>query len=257
MKGTGKRKKVTSMLATVCFLTALALLLSTAGVTLAKYISQQKSSGAAVAKPFYFSSDKLGEELPYYQIDEPAEGGNAEITFTLSNFIDRLRRTEGALHYTYQAVSGSGPEGTAIAGTAGQGDFAGTDFETTPEIVLTLDPAAFEQDGTVTVIATATSPYKKTIGARFGFASEESEVQYAVSTQGDAVILELSGGDGGGITVAWPSELTPDLTNTVFQGASANSVTFVPETGKRYALTFLMTEHGKEYTAQDFTVTQS
>lgn len=255
MKIRGKKPdKKRSLLAVLLFFALLALLLSTTGVTLAKYVSQRHSSGAAVAKPFYFSSDKLAEDTPYYQIDEPAEGETVEVAFTLSNFVDRLRRTDTSIHYTYRAEDASG---AVVPGTQGEGDLAAGDFETTPQIVLELGHAAFGDGGAVTVVAESTSPYQTVISAKFGFVPVQEQLQVSVGEQGDAVVMELAGGDGGNVTVSWPDSLSPDLSNTVFEGAVPGSVTFAAKSGARYALTFFKSDPAAEYTAADFQITHS
>lgn len=254
MRETGKKKKRISVLAALCFVTVLALLLSTAGVTLAKYIAESGGDGAAVAKPFYFSSDKLAEDMPYYQIDEPDGEETVTVSFTLSNFVDKLRRTEGTVRYTYRAVSGAEPSAAPITGTEGTGEFQGTGFETAPEIVLNLKRADFDADGVVTVVASATSPYEKTISAQFGFTARQHLLQWVVTEQDNAMVLELAGGDGRNVTVSWPDTLSPDLSNSVFEGAASGTVTFAAEAGARYALTFFKSDPEGVYTEADFSV---
>lgn len=249
------------MLAALLFVTALALLLSTAGVTLAKYISSRQNTGAAVAKPFYFSSDKLAEDLPHYRIDPPGSGTTVTLTFTLSNYVDDLRRTEETIAYTYKAVSGTDVSAAAIQDASGntaqgQGELKASDVSP-KTITLEVPLSAFNGDGVVTVAATATSPYEKTIGAQFGFTALENVVQYTAQTTGNAVVLELSGGSGENVSVTWPQGLVPDTTNPIFLGYSGHTVTFVPESGKRYALTFLKENPGTDFQKEDFSVVQS
>lgn len=250
----GDKKKIKrSLLVALCLLTAGALTVSAGVVTLAKYITQNQGEGAAVARPFYFSSDKLGEDSPYYQIDEPGEGQVVEISFTLSNFVDTLRRTDTDIHYEYRVING---DGQPIASAGGQGTLAGTGFTTTPAIELSLAQEDFGINGVITVEAESTSPYEKLLSAQFGFAAEQRELQVVVGEQGDAVVLELAGGNGGSLTVSWPDTLSPDLSNTVFEGASPGTVTFIMESGARYGLTFLKHDPSITYTVADFTISQ-
>lgn len=257
-KNTAQQKKRISTLAAFLITTLLALLLSTAGVTLAKYFSRLASAGAAVPRPFYFSSDLLKEDFPYYRLEEPAAGEEITIEFTLSNFIDQLRRTNGEMHYAYWAVSGTDPKGEAIAGTRRESFFSGIDFETTIPLKISLSREDFGADGVVTVVAESTSPYDKIIGAQFGFATGKQELQYNVIEEGDAVVLQLSGGSGQPVTVSWTEgmHLAPDKTNTILQGVSGTSVTFTAESGVRYALTFFREIPGAPFNKNDFTVTE-
>lgn len=118
-----KKKKIQfqRVLAALVFLVALALLLSTVGATLAKYVNQAAKNGAAAAVPFYFVSDRLKEDPPYYQISEPAEGEAVTVTFSLSNFVDELRCTEHPLQYTCWAENAASE---VISGTERSGSLS-------------------------------------------------------------------------------------------------------------------------------------
>lgn len=216
---------------------------------MAKYINKNTKNGAAAAAPFYFVSDKLDEDSPYHQISEPAEGETVEITFSLSNFVDELRCTEHPLHYTYW-VEGS----EAVPGAEGSGSLSGS-FQT-EQITLTLKREDFDENGMVTVTAQSIDPYVKTVSARFGFTSRKTGLQWAVEEQNGAVVVELAGGGGTGVTVAWPSSLVPDPLNELFGGTVSGEITFTPQPGIRYALTFLKKNPQNVYTAEDFTVTE-
>lgn len=265
MKERDRNKKFTKVLAALCFVTTLALLLSSLGATLAKYIRQDSSTGAAVAVPFYFSSDKLSEGGNYYKIDDPT------VNFKLYKYIDKLRCTDGDVTYTYWAVTGSytswDPTGqdpaaasTAIAGTEKTGTLSG-DFGSTTSLAsctISLRQSDFGSDGVVTVFARSDSPYDKLISAQFGFAAQKYDLQWTVEDKGSAVVLELAGGSGANVTVDWPDELSPDLSNEVFhQGVGLGTATFAAEPGVRYALTFLKSDPAVTVTKEMFTVTQA
>lgn len=216
---------------------ALVLLLSSAGATLAKYITRSRASGPAVPSPFYFTSDTLKEDGAYYKVGKIPEGGTTELSFTLSNFVDSLRCTKETITYTCWAVAGSDPNGTRI-GTETQGSISGKD-KTTDPITFTVRPEDFGSEEVVTLFARSQNPYTKTLSATFGFTEEQGSLQWKVNRRGGAVVLELAGGSGQEVTVRWPAELMPDLSNSIFQGAAGNEVTFTAESGVRYALTFL------------------
>lgn len=239
------------VLAALVFVMALVLLLSTAGATLAKYASRASKNGAAAAVPFYFVSDKLGENAPYYQISEPTEGETVKLTFSLSNFVDELRCTEHPLNYTYWAEDASSE---IISETEHSGSLSGG-FQT-ETITLSLEKAAFGADGVVTVTARSTEPYVKAVSARFGFTARQGELQWTVEEQEGAVVLELFGGGGSTATVAWPDSLLPDPMNELFSGTGSGEITFSPQPGVRYALTFLKKNPQSSYTKEDFTITE-
>lgn len=255
MRKQKEKRTLTNVLAALCFAMALALLLSSVGATLAKYIQKDQADGAAVAAPFYFTSDKLGEDNPYYQISEPKSGNTAEISFTLSNFIDQLRCSSENIQYTCRAVSGTDSSAAAISGTESSGTLSG-EFQSNT-VTLDLQKSDFGSEGIVTVIVQSTSPYEKTISAQFGFAVQQYGLQCQVTEQGNAVVLEVAGGDGGNVTVTWPDALSPDLSNDVFQGMTPGSVTFAAQPGVCYALTFLKTNSSDTFTKDSFTVTAS
>ncbi len=248
-----KKKKIQfqRVLAALVFLVALALLLSTVGATLAKYVNQAAKNGAAAAVPFYFVSDRLKEDPPYYQISEPAEGEAVTVTFSLSNFVDELRCTEHPLQYTCWAENAASE---VISGTERSGSLSG-DFQT-ETITLTLEKSAFGGDGVVTVAAQSTEPYVKTVSARFGFTARQGELQWTVEEQEGAVVLELAGGGGSAVTVAWPASLLPEPMNALLSGAASGEITFTPQPGTRYALTFLKKNPKISYVKEDFTVTE-
>lgn len=254
-----KKRKLTGVLAALCFTVALALLLSSAGATLAKYIRQDKGNGAAVAAPFYFTSDKLeplsGGQYPHYQIDDPGQGENAEIVFELSNFVDQLRHTGERIDYTLAVTAGSDGSGEAVtwAGPEASGSLS-AGGERTNTVTMTIPRESFGSGQVVTVTATATTPYEKTIGAQFGFVPRQYGLQWDVRDEDGAVVLEIAGGSGKEVTVTWPDGLIPDPSNAALQGASSNSATFTAETGVRYALAFLKAEPGKSYDKSSFEV---
>lgn len=251
MKKQNRKRLANRVLAALCFAMALVLLLSAFGATLAKYVRQDSANGAAVPVPFYFTSDKLTEASPYYHISEPTGDDPVEITFSLSNFVDELRCTEGTLQYSYWARSA---EGSQIAGAEGSGELSGS-FQT-KNVTVSLKKSDFGADGAVTITAQCTAPYTRSISARFGFTAEDVPVQWEVSEQDGAVVLELFGGSGLPVTVTGPDTLIPDPLNALLSGASPGSVTFTAEPGVRYALTFLKKDQQSSYTADDFTVTE-
>lgn len=263
MKNATEQKKKSRFLSALCIAATLALLISSAGATYAKYIREDRNEGAAVAAPFYFTSDRLTESQPYYRIDEPAGEETVEIAFRLQNYVDDLRCTKSEIKYTYRAVSGSGPSAAGIGGAAGEGALAAGGSKTHNEITLNLKKSDFT-DGVVTVIATASTPYEKTISAQFGFTAQQQELQWSVSETGGAVVLKLAGGKDGAVEVVWPEGLYPDMTNPIFEGETSGQtdfaerkITFAAQSGVSYAITFLKANESAAFSKEDFTVTAS
>lgn len=250
-----KNKKLTTVLAALCFTMALALLLSAVGGTLAKYITSDKGNSAAVAAPFYFTSDKLSEDIPYYQVSEASGGERAKITFSISNFIDDLRCTSEAIDYKYWVVPGSDINGEPIATSEVSGTLSG-EF-TTEDVTIIVNDELFSEDGVATVVLETDKPYTKVIAARFGYAEQHYNMRWSVEEEGSAVVLNISGGSGGTVTVAWPSGLTPDRTGSILSGAESGSVSFTAQPGVSYALTFFKANSADSYSAAGFSVTVS
>lgn len=234
-------------------LTVLALLLSTAGFTLARYVTETASHTAAVAKPFYFSSDKLTEASPYYSLEALSEDETSvAIHMTVQNFVDSLRCTDSDFAYSLTVTSDSGAVLNTQTGTFTK------DVPETDEIALEVERSYFDNDRIVTVTASTQSPYRKTISARFGFSERHSDLQTSVSEDGNAVTLLLGGGNGQTLSVVWPADLVPDISNPVLAGAAGKTaVTFSAESGVSYALVFFKTDGTKSYSADSFQITET
>lgn len=248
-------KKVMSIAAALCFTMALVLLLTSMGATLAKYIKEDKSSGTAAAAPFYFTSDKLKETAPYYQIGAAGEDGMVKITFTLSNFVDDLRSTGKEIRYNLRTLSGGTeiPVTLELSGGGSKGTLPGTG-KITQTVTLSLRQNQFGEDGTVTVTAEATSPYEKALSATFGFSAPKSGLQWEVREEKGAVVLEISGGEGKTVSVSWPSGLVPDPADSILQNRENGVVSFHAEAGERYALVFLKENPETAYGKANFSI---
>lgn len=251
VKWRGIPKKKTSLLTALVILAALALLFSGGAVTLAKYIASRSSEVAAVARPFYFTSDKLEEGGAYYQLDS-VTGDSVKINFQLLNYVDDFRCTDVDFTCNYTVTTDAG---TTLA--TGSRSFTGGTPTAEGPVSLDVDALNFEDGRNVTVTATVEQPYKKTISAKFGFAMGQQQLSSKVTEQEEAVVLELGGGDGGSVTVGWPATLIPDRSNPTLSGAAANSVTFTAESGVRYAFTFLKSDAALHYSETDFTITEN
>lgn len=258
MKGQEKGKRSNKFLSALCFATALALLLSALGATLAKYAQRDQNQGVAVAAPFYFTSDILAEDCPYYQIDQLTGSEKQKITFTLSNSVDALRHTNNDdIHFTWRAFSGREVTESSVPFRTGTGELPKGQSETTVEFEV---GAGDFTDDVITVEARADTPYEKTISAQYGFTPQQHGLQWTLSPENNGgksvVVLEIAGGTGGEtVTVQWPGELFPDLSNEAFTRTSPQAVTFQPQAGVRYALTFLKPDPSEEVKKEMFTVT--
>lgn len=246
------------MLATLCILTALAFVLSTGAVSLARYAMERQKEDVAVAAPFYFVSDKLSTDdpLPYTQLATP-DGDTVEITFTLSNHVDDLRRSQKDISYICDAYV----DGSPVSNAPAQGTLGGKQ-KTDQKITLNVNKNRFS-NGSVTVVAKASSPYEKEISGVFGFAEESAEgLQTALREENGAVVLEVIGDieDTQAVEVHWPEGLTPDPgcvyldeDHAVVVEEEKLAQVLGPIRG-RCALTFLKTDPDLVCQKSDFTV---
>ncbi len=246
-----QEKKKTSMLATLCILTALAFVLSTGAASLARYAMERHSDGTAVAAPFYFTSDLLGEEPPHTQLAPPESGDTVDLVFTLSNHIDDLRCSQANISYICDAYAGS----KLVSLSPAQGSLRGG-TQTDTVVTLKVNKSSFN-DGPVTVVAKATAPYEKELRGEFSFIeSGTTGIQTAVREENGAVVLELAGSCELA-AVTWPAGLIPDPSCEYLSNASAGdtsaNIFYAPE--ERCALTFLKTDPNSTYQKSDFTVT--
>lgn len=258
-------KKKGSLLATLCGLTALAVVLSTGAVSLARYVAERRVEDVAAATPFYFVSDRLSsdEPLPYTQLAPSASGDKAEINFTVSNHVDALRfsseditytcdiKANGeSVHYTVKVDEGSVAD-DKITLKGGQR----TDQKVTLEVAKTVLAA-----GPVTVTATTSSPYEKKISGTFGFAGEDTAgLQTALRGENGAVVLEVIGeiAEGQAVKITWPDGLTPDPGSVYLADADTSSRTVRVEgpLQGRFSVNFLKTGPDQSYEKSQFSVT--
>lgn len=242
-----KKPRLTDVLAGLCFVLALTLALSSAGATLARYVAEDSSQGMAIAAPFYFSSDKLSDAAPVYAISEPQGSEQAEISFDLYNYVDDLRRTGVNISYTITVYRGVGTAGTELRDKGSSGTLSGSG-RSEQAVSILLDRSDFGGETGVTVVARASAPYEKTISASFQFTPQGGEsLTGSLAAQDNALVLTISGGSGSTVTVTWPVGLTPDASDSIFAGASGNSVSFTADAGVRYALNFLRSDPGQAY----------
>lgn len=184
-------------------LPAAILLISFAGITAARYVTQHQKAGIASAQDFYFTSDLLKENPPedtFYYID-PQSG---DFQLNVYNYADSQRITSTDISYTYSIVNGT----DGSSGTNGSGLLSGGAENTG---LITVSPGQDSSD--VTVSVTATSPYQKTLSATFKMALGN---QYLVDdkTGGTAAVLTVTCTDSAkNIPLLLPDNVIPDATD--------------------------------------------
>lgn len=259
-------KKKHSLLATLCGLTALAVVLSTGAVSLARYVAERRVEDVAAATPFYFVSDRLSsDELPYTQLNPSDSEETVEIKFTVSNHVDDLRWSSKDITYSCSVEV----DGTSVPYTASvdEGTVSGDKQEITlkgdrkNDQTVTLRVAKnLLGSGSATVTATASSPYEKKISGTFGFAEGNAAgLQTALRGENGAVVLEVVGeiAEGQAVKITWPDGLTPDPGSVYLADADTSSRTVRVEGPLygRFSVNFLKTGPDQSYEKSQFSVT--
>ena len=214
-----KKRKI---IAGVAVLLAVALLLCVI-LSVAKYIIKKGQQSELTSQNFYFSSnflksDEVPTEVPTYEIY-----GNT-VTFRVRNYIDSFRVNATNINYTVTADFGilNKTEGTLAENTSDS-----------QEVKLTYDFLNDEDQKEVTVTATGTGNFTKTLSAKFIFIKYDG-LKYEIKDQADRDYAELyiyTGNTASDVTIAWDkAELLIDETNDYIFGnttlnAEINSVT--------------------------------
>lgn len=258
-------KKKSSLLATLCIITALAVVLSTGAVSLARYVAERRVEDVAAAAPFYFVSDRLSsdEPLPYTQLAPSTSEDKAEIVFTVKNHIDELRRSEEDILYSCDVKA----DGQSVPYTVTVDEGTVTDNKITlkggqgPDQTVTLEVSKnLLGSGPVTVTVTTSSPYEKKISGTFGFAEGDAAgLQTALRGENGALVLEVirDVAEGQAVKITWPEGLTPDPGSVYLADADTSSRTVRVEgpLQGRFSVNFLKTGPDQSYEKSQFSVT--
>ncbi len=159
----------------------LIVLISYAGVTLAKYIIEEFHGYYLNSKHFYFTSNRLTENNPLYQINNWSGVGSFNISFDLLSQKNTYVYTDYDIPYTVTATCPTGvtctvdkPSGTIYSSSTTHSD----------TITVSVNPQrayAENESLTVHIVASSVSPYQKTITADF---------QYVVGKQGVTYLID-------------------------------------------------------------------
>jgi hypothetical protein len=229
-----KKKSITFILIIV----VLALL---SGVGVASYIYNAilRTYNATAENGFYFTSDLLREvDVPVYDLyyDWHSTSDTIPISIVLKNSESPLNIATNNIDYLVTASSTSNSQtGTLVGG--GQGD--------KKTVILNVPCTAVNAPFEVTVTATSTKPYKKTLTGKFIIhplltysMDENAGKPVATLTITVAKYTALSKA----VTIAWPAGAEPDMTNPIVKNAtrnlSARTLTVNLDTASVYNLTF-------------------
>lgn len=203
-----KKRKECGKVKWIAIFTLFAVLL--AGGLFAKYISEHQQSASMTSSDFYFTSNYLDESEQSYDINDWQDGFDIE----LYNYDkdDKTKVSQNDIQYKV-SVSGDGDwvckegsEGTLKTGTSDKKN----------KQTIHINPGNTAKKGNVfTVTVTTTSPYKRTISAKFT-ATSSDKPDYTIKDEGDgSVSLEILSNDyKGDVNITWNQDkLDPDSTN--------------------------------------------
>ena len=188
----------------------------------AKYITNKGKQSEITSQNFYFSSNflKSDEVPPTYEIY-----GNS-VTFEVRNYIDSLRINATDIDYTVSAT-----EGSSLKKSGEAENYAGEELTLTggtansESITLTYAFADGEKQKEVTVRATSTDVYAKTITAKFILLNTKG-LAYEIKDRAGRDYAELyiyTGNTEQNVTLSWDNAvLVIDETNDYVFGNVQN-----------------------------------
>lgn len=234
-KETNNRKRLSlAAKGFVCFAVALVLL---SGYSIAKYISSEKEEPLYVAKNFYFESDILTVGTNGVYPEYVLQAGVDDIELTLKNYPDELRYSEVNI------------EGEVNLGDVEEKVFQLTGNQKTDQKIVFENVAP----GTYIIIAKATSPYIKTLGAKITVVGLDSNLKYSVNDAKESpnLLVTINTTDyEGNASIEWPSGVVPDNTDPLLSEAEGNSCIIQMKKNSEYTFQFFKIDPNEDYTKE-------
>lgn len=165
------------------------LLLIPTITTISRFIYQEIKDSYFNSKTFYFSSDKLGEELINYQIDNWNGVDPYNITINMNSFKNNLVSSNSDIAYD---ISYSCSSNISCSSSKDTGIIYATN--NTDQFTINSIPNQKLNDGDsiwIEVKATSTSPYIKTLSAKFVINVGYYGLSYEISDNKNDLYLEL------------------------------------------------------------------
>lgn len=177
-----KRKKFIIL---ICIL----LLVITSSLTFGKYFHDGLQNFYFQTKKFYFNSDKLKEKTATYSLDNWSGAGEYTININMNSIKNNLLKAETDISYniTYQC-----PSTVTCQITKTSGVIYGSVNNDSFNIVVTPNTTFHDGDTIlIYVSATSTSPYEKTISARFILKVGKIGLSYEITDEEKSPYLEF------------------------------------------------------------------
>ena len=171
------------------FIVIIILLLIPFVSTFSKFVYKQIQDTYFNSKNFYFASDKLGEELLTYQIDNWNGIDPYNITINMNSFKNNLVSSDSDISYdisfkcSNNILCSSSKSSCVISAATNTDQFT---INSTPNVKLDDGDSIW-----IEVEATSTSPYIKTLKARFVINVGYYGVSYEITDNSNDLFLEL------------------------------------------------------------------
>lgn len=222
------------------------------GTTLAKYIDNKEHDDTNITtSEFYFSSNLLKEKdllgnIPVYELNQNTK----ELYVELLNYENDLLFSQTDIKYEIsiyrEEVLKETFNGVILSGSCNSVKIKFNNLSS----------------GEYYVVAKSTTPFSKTIEAKIIVKNLDESIMYSVDDIEGSTILKLIlqiNNYAGEIDINWNSELLPDNTNIMFEGAidGSNSHTIEVTAYSSYVFVFYKKDITKTYTKTDFSVVES
>lgn len=161
------------------------------GITFSRYVIKNIKNYIMQANNFFFNSDKLTQDGATYGINNWGGASNIEIQFELNNHKNNILTSDSDIEYTLETTCDLS---SVICNLSSN---SGTIYkdEKTDNFVLTVVPLRPFNDNesiSVSVSATSSSPYVKTLSATFVVTVGRRGIDYEISDTANSPYLVFS-----------------------------------------------------------------
>ena len=300
MKNKSKTKQITYTLG-ITVVALVGLLIITRGITYAKYVSNSVLNYYLTTKGFYFNSEEL-DTIEKKNIDTSWDGESVQ--FTLTNSANNTLATEYDIKYKvtctveeenttkicYLNGTNTNTQELTLSTTKGCTNYTNDGVDTsgyneercreksyTWETKPTISNLYFDvidtqgndvETATVLIAATSTSPYEKTISAKYALTKDKSEIgslslKLEDKTSYKNLVVTNSYNENKCLKLTWnPEELVIDLEDaTIIQNKNENDYTneliFSLEKKNSKNFIFYQLDNTKTINEENFTLVES
>ena len=169
----------------------LVIVLGFGAYSFARYAVKEYHDYYLSSKNFYFSSNRLTEDNALYQVNNWSGVGSFDISFDLLSIKNNLVYTDYDIPYT---VSFECPSDVICSITSNEGIIYANSPNHSSSVTINVNPQreySEEETMTINVYASSTSPYVKTIGAKFEYIVGKKGVSYEIEDQNNRSYLVL------------------------------------------------------------------